>query len=380
MRLFIGGDFVPRDDAARRGGDPRAYVDVASFHDADLRVVNFEAPIIAAGMPPRNPVTALSVTDASCAALKLLDVGAVSLANNHIFDYGVDGFLHTVRCLSDAGIRSFGAGVNESEAHQPLLAANGYGLFAYCYVDGVNLRDVPVAGMDTPGVAALTMGNVRKDLDAARDVEHAVLCIHWGREHTSIPPAHVTRLALELLHYPKVRLIAGTHPHRRQGIRRVGDRAAAFSIGHFHVPGFVIEPPVLMSGFERDGLPVTRAFHMVTRRTFMEWPAAARPAIGLSIDTGTHVIQAIPLRQHPHRVRVEEERGLRRGLALTGITLEGWLTRLPAPIVAAIHAVGGAFGLLRLLYWIARSNGVTFAGESLRAWLRFVMRRLRGRG
>ena len=41
--------------------------------------------------------------------LKLLGINAVSLANNHMFDYGHEGYETTKKVLTEAGIDFFGA-------------------------------------------------------------------------------------------------------------------------------------------------------------------------------------------------------------------------------------------------------------------------------
>ena len=46
---------------------------------------------------------------------------AVTLANNHMFDKGEAGFRDTMDVLKAAGIRYYGAGLNATEAAEPLV-------------------------------------------------------------------------------------------------------------------------------------------------------------------------------------------------------------------------------------------------------------------
>jgi hypothetical protein len=352
MRIIIGGDFVPNDAHAQALPDARGYVDVDAFHTADLRIVNLEAPIASRGTKPARSGAALGVRDSSCAALRLLRVDAVSLANNHIFDYGEAAFQDTVRHLEAAGIAHIGAGLTEDEAHRPLCVEGGWGLFAYCHVGSG-----PVARGRSPGVAGLTVDGVFRDLDAASGVDSAILCVHWGREHTCLPTREVLRLARELRGHPKVRAIVGAHPHRLQGVWRGTPATVAFSLGHLHVPGFVIEPPLVMAGFDPGALPVTRSFHFVTRPTFKEWPLASRVSAVALIDTRTQHVELVPIHQASHGTHVRELFGFTRLLVGAHCRVAGALARFPSGLIDIWHAWHALVTSARLLYWVWRSNG-----------------------
>lgn len=352
MRIIIGGDFVPHDAHAQALPDARDYVDVGAFHTADLRVVNLEAPIASLGTKPARSGAALGVRDSSCAALRLLKIDAVSLANNHIFDYGEAAFEDTVRHLDAAGIAHIGAGLTEEEAHRPLCVDGGWGLFAYSHVGSG-----PVARGRSPGVAGLTVDSVLRDLDAAGAVESAILLMHWGREHTSVPTREMVRLARQLRGHQKVRAIVGAHPHRLQGVWRGTAPTVAFSLGHLHMPGFVIEPPLVMAGFDPGTLPVTRSFHFVTRPTFKEWPLASRVSAVALIDTRTRHVELVPVHQARHGTHVRELFGSTRLLVEAHCRVAGALARLPLGVIDIWHAWHALLTRARILYWVGRSNG-----------------------
>lgn len=378
MKVFFGGDFMPHDAHARAVADMRAYVDSMRYALADLRVVNLECPLLPAAAPLDAPraagphgatAAALGVRDASCAALRRLRVDAVSLANNHIFDHGVEGAAATIRHLRAAGIAHVGAGMSEAEAHRPFTFANRWGLWGYCHAHPIYLRDVPFADGDTPGVAELTVRKVFRDLDEETMVDRAVLYVHWGREHACLPLAAIVQLASTLLEHPKVRLIVGSHPHRLQGLRRTRRGLVAFSLGHFHMPGFVITPPLVMDGFERGTLPVTRSFHEVRTPTFKSWPARARLSAGLVLETGTSAVDVVPLWQAKTGTRVHELREPARSIVRLGVTVAGAFTHLPAPLLRVLHRIGGTVAYANYVHWLARRNGLRFAAAAVRSLL-----------
>lgn len=56
----------------------------------------------------------------------------VTLANNHVYDYGEDAFLDTLDTLKSAGIDYVGAGRDRTEAMTPV----------YCELDGLTVAIV----------------------------------------------------------------------------------------------------------------------------------------------------------------------------------------------------------------------------------------------
>ena len=79
------------------------------FHGADLVIANLESPITAR----ERAVGSKGCLKSAPAAAKLLrdwGVDVVSLANNHVFDHGWEGFEDTLRALDQVGIKYLGAG------------------------------------------------------------------------------------------------------------------------------------------------------------------------------------------------------------------------------------------------------------------------------
>lgn len=120
------------------------------------------------------------------ATLVAAGVNCVSVANNHIGDYGVDGLRDTLATLDRAGVAYAGAGLDRWSAREPAQLA----------VDDRRVRvvafaDYPAewqAGPRSPGMnytpvslAPQEFGEVARQLVIAR--EHAdlvVFSIHWG--------------------------------------------------------------------------------------------------------------------------------------------------------------------------------------------------------
>src|SRR5689334_3117795 len=137
ITLVVGGDvtlgahYEEWVDALRAKGQSGPAVDGWGFSEvkplfagADLVLVNLECPFTGRGEPiPKNfnfrarPSTVSVLIDAG--------VRAVSLANNHLMDFGPDGVADTIATLDAAGIAHFGAGANLAEARRPAIVEVG---------------------------------------------------------------------------------------------------------------------------------------------------------------------------------------------------------------------------------------------------------------
>jgi poly-gamma-glutamate synthesis protein (capsule biosynthesis protein) len=71
----------------------------------------------------------------------------LSLSNNHVFDYGLDGFNQTIEILKKNNVKFFGAGKNLYEAKKPIIFTHKENK---CAVFGMSYK--PVACTKTPGV------------------------------------------------------------------------------------------------------------------------------------------------------------------------------------------------------------------------------------
>src|SRR6266496_3474424 len=91
---------------------------------ADLTVVNHEGPLTFLDRPSskldngRKRYWYRGLPDGA-RALADAGVRVVSLANNHILDFGPEGLADTIEALDAAGIAHSGAGLDEAEARRP---------------------------------------------------------------------------------------------------------------------------------------------------------------------------------------------------------------------------------------------------------------------
>jgi len=169
--------------------------------------------------------------------LKSLGVHAVSLANNHTFDFGEEGFLENLSVLESAGIRAYGHdGVSTVlETGRESVELHGF----CCYSSN------PVGLDPSQGPArlnALSAGGLTSAVKESHAAGHfPIVSIHWGDEHVHLPRWDHIALARRAAGIGAY-VLHGHHPHVLQGIEERDGALLAYSLGNFcfdavRVPG-----------------------------------------------------------------------------------------------------------------------------------------------
>jgi poly-gamma-glutamate synthesis protein (capsule biosynthesis protein) len=169
-------------------------------------------------------------------ALKNAGFDLVSTATNHIKDCGKtncgdQAFLDTLYHLDRAGIAQVGSGINLDEALNPVvLEANGI-RFGFVSLGEINER--VFAGPDTPGIAYLTLENLREAIERARAVSDVVIILpHSGPEdYPEVTPQQYywARHAIEF----GADLVVMNHAHVLQGYTNIDGVPVFYSLGNF---------------------------------------------------------------------------------------------------------------------------------------------------
>lgn len=209
---------------------------------ADLFVVNLECPFTARGEKvPKN--FNFRASPALVAALQTGGVDVVSLANNHLMDYGEIGLVDTLSTLDAAKIVHFGAGRTLAAAREPAIVevkGTRFAFLGYFFLGDKNIEPPEViATQKTPGVAghhsdvAVVEQWVKADITAARARADVVIpFFHWGREGKQQPEPYQVQLAHAAIDSGAAAVL-GSHPHVLQGIEVYQGAPIAYSLGNF---------------------------------------------------------------------------------------------------------------------------------------------------
>nr|WP_306254855.1 CapA family protein [Ornithinimicrobium cryptoxanthini] len=209
------------------------------LHDADLTIGNLESPLCSGGTPAPKGYP----FQAAPSSVDVLTDGSfdlVSLANNHILDFGEECMDSTTRLLQEAGIAHGGVGATIDEAREPVvLERHGMRISFLSYLQ----MPVEQGGFDaqswtatstSPGLAWADPEAIREDVTAAQtEADHVIVLLHSGfesTEHLSPEQQAAGNAALEA----GATAVLGSHPHQLQAAQERSDGSfIAWSLGNF---------------------------------------------------------------------------------------------------------------------------------------------------
>ncbi len=239
----------------------------AVLRGADIAFGNLETPVSARGAPVEKWIN-MRMPPPLLAEAQALGFDLLTLANNHMMDYGERAFYDTLQHLDAAGLRHVGAGADLDAAWQAqcytldgvtvaFLGASstlGPGLAATADRPGVAPIHIaeayasdPAASLEQPGSAPYVFTRAwQEDLErAATAVKSAkqaadcvLLALHWG-----VPPFWRSRFQDGLAEYQVevghalidagADAIIGHHPHSLQEIELYRGKPIFYSLGNF---------------------------------------------------------------------------------------------------------------------------------------------------
>jgi len=234
VRMCIAGDWAPiRHFAPIMAQNPAAvYGDLLDhITTADLKIFNLEAPLARTATLAVKSGAAFRADPDLAAALEIMSVDAVTLANNHIWDCGLPGFNQTLETLAHHKIRWTGAGRNLTVAATPLvLEKNSLKIGILNFSEG---EDLTCAAPRAPGVMGWEPAMVKAQIKRLRStVDLVVVIAHCGIEYMPFPPPYVTA-AFQNLASAGADLVVGHHPHVPQGLQIHKNTPLFYSLGNF---------------------------------------------------------------------------------------------------------------------------------------------------
>ncbi|MGZ6649374.1 MAG: CapA family protein [Solirubrobacteraceae bacterium] len=246
LTLALAGDtMLGRGVAARLSVDPRAPLLhpglVETARSADLFVLNLECCVSERGAAIDEPRKRFFFRAPPVAAERLAEIGVacVTLANNHVLDFGPDALADTLEHLATAGIATVGAALDRTGARTGAVLSAGENRLRV-----VAVADHPAsyaAGLNRPGIA---FADLRRSgvpdwlLESARPVgdELVLITAHWGPNMTPAPVGHVRRAAAAL-DAAGATLVSGHSAHVPHGVRG----RTLFDLGDF-LDDYAVEP------------------------------------------------------------------------------------------------------------------------------------------
>ena len=202
------------------------------FHSADHTVANVEGALIDAVDDGSRGVFFHSMNPEATRVLKNIHADIWSIGNNHTMDAGREGVISTRKIAADLGCRTIGAGLNETEASQPVYLdeAGGIGMFCVSYMN----ECIPATATE-PGIFRWDdLDAIKRRIDEIKaKCRWCIVVSHGGEEFTSLPSPYTRDRYLKFLELG-ADVVVGHHPHVPENYELFDNGKAIFySLGNF---------------------------------------------------------------------------------------------------------------------------------------------------
>ncbi|HOX21715.1 MAG TPA: CapA family protein [Candidatus Paceibacterota bacterium] len=204
----------------------------ALLQQNDFVFANFESPLIP-GRQIHTGEMAFRVDENLAPVLKGLNFSILSLANNHMLDFGQKGLSNTLKILDENKIQYIGAGENYQEAHQyKILEKNDIKIAFLAYNDNDVILATNEATENRPGTAFMDLGALKMDLaEAKKSADFVIISIHSGTEYEENPNNRQIKFAHAAID-SGANLVIGHHPHVVQPIEKYENGYIFYSLGN----------------------------------------------------------------------------------------------------------------------------------------------------
>jgi len=208
---------------------------VKYMNDTDLMIVNNEFSFSTRGTPLQNKKYTFRGNPSNVSIYDEMGVDMVTLANNHVYDYGEYAFLDTLDTLKKHKLPYIGAGRNIKEASDAYyFVINGYKISFLNASRAEKFILTPGASETTPGVFRAYDPNplAKRIKEEKQNSDYVVALLHWGREDSHELEDVIIKDA-KLYVDSGADLIVGSHAHVLEGIEYYKDKLIAYNLGDF---------------------------------------------------------------------------------------------------------------------------------------------------
>lgn len=222
---------VRRSVVKNLNGDySKLFGNIDIFTKADISFANLEGTASNKGKNMHN-LYSFRMDPAVLPVLASEGFTVLSVANNHIGDWGQSAFTDTLAGLKDNGISYTGGGINKTEAEAPvIIERNGIkiGFLAFSDVGPNSMQ----AGNDTPGILLANDPDFDSIIkNAAAQVDYLVVSFHFGIEYQTKHNQRQEKLAREAID-DGAKIIVGAHPHVVEDTEFYKNGFIAYSLGN----------------------------------------------------------------------------------------------------------------------------------------------------
>lgn len=206
----------------------------AEIDAADIFMVNQEFPFTERGTQAADKQYTFRLPHDRLHMMNEMGIDIVTLANNHILDFGPEGITDSIAALNEAGIKYVGAGEDFEEAKKLEIIEVGGRKIGFLGTSRVYMATSWAAGENHPGVFStydptLPLEEIKK---ADELVDYLVVYVHWGIERNTQPEKYQRVMGQQYID-AGADIVIGSHPHVLQPLEFYNEKPIMFSMGNF---------------------------------------------------------------------------------------------------------------------------------------------------
>lgn len=224
MHLIFTGDI----SLYKRTTDPFQKVKSA-FKKADFVIGNFESPVLE---NQNNNTSNLFCKSSSVKFLSTIKLTHASLANNHVFDGGINSISNTINELDKQKINYFGANNTSKDNSIIRIIKNNISIsLINCVSEDTN----PSLPSNSSFLSLINEKKLKLQINKEKEYsDYVLILLHWGGkiEGGSFPEKKQVKLAHNLIN-EGADLIIGNHSHTIQPYEIYKGKHIYYSLGDF---------------------------------------------------------------------------------------------------------------------------------------------------
>lgn len=237
MKILIAGDFAPSQARLAKQIEEKKFSEVFSedlrkiVQSADFSFVNFESPIVENGYKPIPKCGPnLRCTKEAAEAVCYAGFTGVTMANNHILDYGAEGLHRSVECCKLQGLDIIGVGENLHDAEKILyLEKEGKRLAVInCCEHEFTIATETEAG-------ANPLNPVRQFYaiqEAKKNADYVLVIVHGGHEMFQLPSPRMVETYRFFID-AGADAVVNHHQHCYSGYEMYKEKPIFYGLGNF---------------------------------------------------------------------------------------------------------------------------------------------------
>lgn len=228
IEIFIAGDFCSKPSTRHIKVDDKLK---NIIQGADISIINFEVPLKPTIDLPDDGHERFFQNDDAPEFLKSLGFNLFATANNHMFDWGDEGYQKVRESLGDS---MFGAGRYNEAYTVKIVEVKGkkIGFLALTYSAR---RGVFNDTLNKNGYACAYLFDLKVNhiiASAKKEIDYLFILPHAGLEYCDIPTPELIAKYHDFIDWGADGVIA-SHPHCPQGWEQYNGKPIFYSLGNF---------------------------------------------------------------------------------------------------------------------------------------------------